>query len=312
MEQETQGAMHSYVRRSSIAAAALAGLLWCCPSFAAVPLPAEHAEIGAGVSQLPRGTWIGPQPPPGWSDIVFVSTPRVVHGDVQSLSSTVLRYAEMLHLVVLADVEKVTPEDGQTPRHRLRRVGFGLAVAAGGALQVVTGPRDSELPQPELGILDSQVVAGAAESLEEMRVLARRTTLALIDSPAVFHQGGENRHRILRMLIWVDPASGRLGQLLWLLREQSDDQLRMALNHAVYLPTPFHEKRQLTVDDDEFNFFGLPKPKAFALVRLPPGRPIPIEGSLGQVLSRRSYSTEQLREFVDGIMRVLREDVSTP
>lgn len=303
-----QGANMSGVGKAVIPGTArLVFMLWLCGSAvtAVAADGAVGAEIGPGVSKLPRGTWVGPQPPAGWSDIVFVSTPRVEHGDVQSLSSTVLRYAEMLHLVVLADVQKTRSGEGAEPRYHLRKVGFGLAVSAGGALQVVTGPRDPELTPPELGILDAQVVAGAADSLDQMRVLARRTTLALIDSPAVFHEDGTNHHRLMRMLIWVDPASGRLGQLLWLLRQESSGQLRTALDHAVYLPTPFHEKRQLYVDENEFNIFGLPKAKAFALVRLPPGRPIPLDESLTVTLSRSSYTTEQLGAFVREVMRAL-------
>ena len=266
-----------------------------------MPIAASAADK---VQKLPSGTLIGPRPPAGWSNVVFVSTPKVAHGDLGKVSSTVVQYAELLHFVVLADVQR--QRVGDNVRHHLVEVGFGLAISKSGALIVASGPRAAGLEPPELGILENQVVRGAAASLDEMRIIGRRSTLMLLDSPAVFSLRGEHQALIMRTLIWVDPLSGKLGHLLWLLKENPNGQLELALPAGAYLPTPFHEQREMRVDADEFNYLGLPGPLGFALVRLPPGKAVAMEGPLATLASRKEYTTEQLRQLIAALNAALR------
>lgn len=272
----------------------LLGSLW-------IPATALAADT---VRKLPAGTLVGPRPPAGWSNVMFVSTPKVAHGDLGKVSSTVVQYAELLHFVVLADVQ--SQRVGDSVRHHLAEVGFGLAISKSGALIVASGPQVAGLEPPELGILENQVVRGAAASLDEMRIIGRRSTLMLLDSPAVFSLRGRHQALIMRTLIWVDPLSGKLGHLLWLLKEKQNGQLELALPTGSYLPTPFHEQREMRVDADEFNYLGLPGRLGFALVRLPPGKAVAMEGPLAPLASRKEYTTEQLRQLIAALNAALR------
>ena len=101
----------------------------------------QSGQADDGIQLIPAGTMASPRPPEGWSDIVFVSTPKVSEGDVDQVPNSVLSYAELLHFVVLADVQSVNKSGMQ--QFQLAKIGVGLAVQRGGSLVVAhtTKPR---------------------------------------------------------------------------------------------------------------------------------------------------------------------------
>jgi hypothetical protein len=107
----------------------------------------------------------------------------------------------------------------------LADIGVGLAMKVGGRWQIVTGPIASNpdsyaarRPAPGLGFISSQVLRTAARSLDDMKIVVRRTTLIIHDSPAVLKLGDQNISGMIRSMIWVDSKTGKLHHILWTLQ----------------------------------------------------------------------------------------------
>jgi hypothetical protein len=231
---------------------------------------------------------------------------------VDQVSSTVTRYAELLSLVILAKVTERKDSNAQS-RFALTDVGYGLAVEQRGRLVVATGegadPALTTTPTlPQLGFLEKQVVAGAEESLESMRLLQQRTTVMLIDSPAVFHWQGEHQALTMRSLIWVESATGRLGQFMWLLASEPGKGEKLALPQGAFVGSPTWEERKMRVDATQFSLLGIPNPLAFALIDLPPGKRIAIPPESEAIAAQSQYSAAQFSDLV----RALNGALQTP
>jgi hypothetical protein len=266
-------------------------------------------ETGHAIEKLPYGSRINRQPPTGWTHTLLVSVPSVDSGDLRQVSTLVTNYAEMLSLVIVARIE---PERSEEPRnYQLRSIGVGMAIRQGDDFVVVTGDDSAaaatssdENPPPRLDMLQKQVVRGASNSLDQMRVVARRTTLILFDSPAVVRLQDRNQSVVMRNLIWVESSSGRIGNLVWLLQPDGKEGMKPALDEARFLPPPFLEQRSLYVDSSQFTL-GIPSSTAFALTQLPAGDPVPLSGRLTELASLPSYEYAQLAELASGLTRVM-------
>ena len=280
---------------------------------AAGAFPLAQGE-DTSVTKLPAGTIIGENPPDNWTDTLFISIPEVSEGDVTKVSTMVTSLAEMLCLVEVArvDIEPSSTVDGAGPKYRLGDVGIGLAVRRGDAFVVVSGPVDTPTGdnRPKLDFIQSQVVASASKSLDDMRIIARRTTLILFDSPAVVRQENKNAELILRTLVWVEASTGKLGKLIWLLKpsDQDSNDQELAMDEICFLTPGFKEARSLYVDSEQFTF-GVPSSRAFALTRLPNGRKVRLGGDLAILAGHKDYSTQQLGMLVAGLSAALKSSV---
>jgi hypothetical protein len=96
----------------------------------------------------------------------------------------------------------------------------------------------------------------------------------------------------LRHAILVDPDTGRLSTLVWLL-SKTPSGFEPAEKTLQLLPANVHEARLLHVLRDRFTF-GIPSPDTFALVRTPQGTPIPYTPDLQQAASVGSFTRDQV------------------
>lgn len=284
----------------SAARCLIAAALWLVLAAAVAAQPVNR------LTKIADGVVVDADPIAGWTERVLLARPRVASGDTAALAELVKENAERLSFVLTARVERV--EGSDPPEHRLQEIGVGLAAKIDGRLRVVTGPVASgqqPLRSQHLGFIANRVVTSAERSLDAMRVIVRRTTLVIFDSPAVLHLRGANREAVVRSMIWVEPASGKLHHALWALRKGSQREWELALDHGVYLPVPFEEDRILHVDGDQFRF-GIPTATAFGLASLPPGLPFSFEGPLGELACRAVYDEETLGELAEGLIAALR------
>lgn len=269
-----------------------------------------------GLVNIDAGTVVDDDGVAGWSDLVLVAVPRVGSGDTEAISSLVKEHAELLTFVVAARVQRPWHHGGEAAggsgddqRATLRQVGVGLATTVDGRLRIVSGPAPqgptAEEP-PQLGMLASQVLRSAQRSLDDMRVVVRRTTLMLYDSPAVVRVGKQNRRCVVRSLLWIEPDNGKLHHVLWVINN-TEQRWRPAFPHGVYLPVPFREDRVLHVQADQFTF-GIPAPTAIALAALPPGHPFPLDAALEKLACQPQYDEQTLAELTKALVAALRRD----
>lgn len=276
---------------------ALAILAWW--GYSAVSQAAEGIPT---VTKIAAGTNIPFKKGSKWTHVLMVSQPHVTAGDAERISTQVKSYAEMLSFVIAAEVKEAR-DANQQRRYALADVGYGLAVQQDEQLMVVSGGElvkettEQELPV-KLGILDRQFVAGAEESLDAMRVLHRRTTVMLVDSPAVYYLAGTHQATTMRSLIWVESATGQVGQFMWLLTDRLGEPNKLALPYGTFVADSTWEERNMRVDKTQFNFLGIPGPLAFALTALPPGKHINLSPTIEPIATRRSYSEAEFSQLV--------------
>ena len=279
---------------------------------------------GGKLTLIASGTRLGGERIEGWTDPVLIAVPRVGSGDVEGIAKLVKENAELLSFVVLARVEDRPVEaassaaSGATAKHRavLADVGVGLAMKVSGQWQVVTGPaapagsESARSAVPELGFVAGQVLRTAAESLEDMRVIVRRTTLLIYDSPAVVKIAGQNQEVTVRSMLWIESSSGRLHHALWVMRHGSRQHWMPALEEGVYMKVPMVEDRVLHVQADRFTF-GIPSATALGLEALPPGRRFSLAGRLGELACRTVYDEATLGELAMMLVAALRKSAAT-
>lgn len=216
----------------------------------------------------------------------------------------------------LSPVEPGSPEPdtkaSSPPPAVLADIGVGLATKVRGRLQVVSGPAAkpgsaaAASPAPDLGFISGQVLRTAGESLGEMRIVARRTTLVMYDSPAVIRIGDCNVEATVRALIWVEANSGRLHHMLWVMQRGRRQHWMPGLESGVYLKVPLVEDRVLHVDADRLTF-GIPSATAIGLAKLPPGYRFSLAGDLGDLACRTEYDESSLAQLATRLVAALRE-----
>lgn len=312
---------------------------------AAGGLPSSHAadDTVASVTQIAAGTQLEGETVEGWTHRVLIAHPRIATGDIDKIGSVVKDNAELFSFVILARVERprrdspaaavlsapspVDPDSpspmdpsvaapdvpaGAQPPAVLADVGVGLATRVRGRLQVVSGPpakpgtAAAASPGPDLGFISGQVLRTAAQSLDEMRIVARRTTLMLYDSPAVIRIADCNVDATVRALIWVEADSGRLHHMLWVMQRGRRQHWMPGLETGVYLAVPLVEDRMLHVEADRLTF-GIPSATAIGLAKLPPGHRFSLAGELGDLACRTEYDESSLAKLATQLVAALRK-----
>jgi hypothetical protein len=292
-------------RRVSICTAAVVLIVLCGSVVLAQPQ--------AGLTKIAAGTQVDRPAIPLWSHSVLIARPRVAAGDVDAVAEIVIKHAEFLSFVLLARVEQSSDRD--PPVSLLRDIGVGLATMIDGRWTVVSGPADLEPqgagdpPLADLGFIANRVLQSAERTLDDMKIIVRRTTLILYDSPAVINLSGSNQLAVVRSMLWIEPHSGKLHHAMWALQKGQRQPWVAALEQGVYLPVPFEEDRILHVDSRQFRF-GIPAATAFALASLPPGYPFSLAGRLGELACQETYNEAELRELAVGLIASLRREAT--
>lgn len=257
---------------------------------ASVPLATEvHAAQDPGwdfqpvpMPRIPAGTVVGGDSVEGWSHPVLFVRGSLSAGDTEAVSSTVRRYGEMFNLNLLANVKKAGEAD-----YFLERVAIGFSTPIAGRNVVITRDTHKQLGA-NLGMIGGSVFSGNEEALKDAKQVARYRHGLVMDAPTLMLVDGEHKLRMVRHFFWVSKATGKLGALVWALNDDGGDRYAVAGSAMQLLPPNMHENRVMHVDGNEFTF-GIPSKRAFALVRVPQGRGIPMNPSLREAAGVRSF-----------------------
>jgi hypothetical protein len=287
--------------------------LIACTFFVLDPARAENAFRAASatrsavdlthkpVPRLEAGIVIGQEKDNGYSDLVTLVLPRLSSGHVDSLPEFARRYASMFKLTVLANV---TPQkNGERTLYLLDKIGIGFAMNIKGEMVVVTRATANELGA-ELGMIDRGVLGGNEDCLEDVIQVARTRRLIVFDAKANMLIGNEHEERIIRHFIWASPASGKLGFLVWQLKENASGQYDIDSPAMQLLPSGYREDRQIHVSDGGW-LSSVPTPDRFALVRLPQGTPVPFTEQLKGVAGKKEMTQKDLDQLLSGTSQSL-------
>ena len=265
--------------------------------------PSTSVDIDVAPKPLARlspGIVVGEEARFGYSDLVTLIEPRLVSGHIDSLPKFARRYAGMFKLTVLANVIS-QQANGQT-RYLLDKLGIGFAMEIGDRTIVVTKDTANDLGA-QLGVIDRSVLGGNENCLNDVTQIARTPQLIVFDAEANMLVQGEHQERILRHLIWVSPKTGKLGYLVWLLRDgdtfgETEDYALDSLTMKL-LPAGYREDRRINVADGGI-LSSIPTPDRFALIALPEGTDVPFNASLRRVAVKKEMTALTLRQLVDG------------
>lgn len=253
------------------------------------PLPPPASEEAPVIDltrrtldQIPVGAIIGKSPPPGWSHLVLITIPTLVPEDERDAPRIATHYARMFKFTILANV--VPRESAARRSFDLEKVARGFAMTIKNQETIVNGQNTLG---GDLGMFGKLILQENESILNnEVHQIARTRTMLIFDAQSVMLRGTDHVNMIMRHALLVDPPTGRLYTLVWLLTrsyEPAEDVLQL-------LPEGMWEKRLLSVKRDKFNFAGIPSREAFALRRVPPGTPVPYTLQLKEAATAREFS----------------------
>jgi hypothetical protein len=248
---------------------------------AAVPVDLKPQPL----PHIPVGAVIGDGPPPGWSHLVLMATPTLTEEDQRDTPRMAAQYAQMFKFTILANVSRASPT------FRLDKVALGFATRVNGRETVING---KETLDAELGLFGRRVLA-ENETIVDRDVLqiARTETMCLFDAQTVMRVGTEHVRRVMRHAVLVNPATGQLSTVVWLLVAAPPDGYQAAEKQLQLLPPGTREARLLSVKRDQFTL-GMPTPEAFALRRIPQGIPVPYTPDLESAAAVKHFSADQV------------------
>ncbi len=279
------------------------GVVVCCAEWIFVPAPAPYDVNVGPVELLPPGTVVGDTAPDGWTHLIIKSRPRIASGAVERLGPTQIRYGTFLFMTTVARV--VSKRSHLRTRYTLDAIAIGLGTTVDGK-DMVLSPKTQKDLGANLGFIFRVILLGAyKKQQEEVHLVARSPTFAVLDTPALMLRRGRHEDVTLRYTLLVDGATGRLDTLVWLIdRADPDDILPGPLE---WLPPNKQEQAPLHVDGNEITPIFGPGPRAYAVERIPQGdQSLSIPETLKSLAGQEHFSTDEAVQLHEGLRRLLR------
>lgn len=269
----------------------------------AVSASGEQLYQPRSLMRIPPGTVIGREVPEGWTNLVLFVNPRIGSGDVNAVSSTVSSYTKMFKLVILANTVK-TNTNGQASYH-VDKLGVGFAKQIGDRYVIVTSDTQAKLGGG-LSVIGRSVLSENEDMLNQVRLVTSAPTFNVFDADAFVLRGRQHKEMVMRHAVWCSSSTGHMGTMVWLLDRNGQGAYQMAENNLQLLPNHCVEDRLMNVKKDRFTF-GIPASDAFALVRIPQGRPIPVTPQLRTAAVAKQFTPTSTRNLVTAINAALRQ-----
>ncbi len=254
----------------------------------------------AQVALIEPGTRINPDAPPAGTHLVFRSSPKLASGDVNKVRKAI-RDAVVTYTTILIVRSEPDPER----QGRFRRGQFAVGVGRpDGTEDVVLTKATAEGLGISLGFIEKQVLGGREKELNTVRSPGSSPTMAIVDFRSNYVRVGERVPIVLRYVALVDPATGKVETVHWVL-DETPEGLRFS-GDSLKLLSPNHKMNwPMDVDGREINALGAPHDGAFAVTKLPEGVELPAPGQLKTAASEKSFSIEASARLEEALRRVL-------
>ena len=264
------------------------------------PEPAAVAEpLGGGAApffdvvprsleRIPVGTVIGREAPKDWTNLILFATPTLTEEDLRDAPKMATHYAKMFKFTLLGNVAGY--KGGGKTTYQLQKVARGFAIDINGKETIVDGKNTLGA---DLGLFGKRILAENEAILDkDVYQVARTSTMLVFDAQSTMLSGKDHVKLLMRHAMLVDPDTGRLRTLVWLLAKGPSGYIP-AEKTMQLLPPNMQEARLLHVLKDRFTL-GIPSPDAFALVRIPQGQAIPFTPDLQQAAAVASFGRDQV------------------
>lgn len=277
------------------------------PSVAPPAWAGDYDVSAAPPEVIAPGTVVGTGPPTGWSHLVIKSLPRVRESEKPNVPSApvvgrdlTIRMAAWMFTAFAADVVREPP--GSATRYRLRAIGLGLGASGPKGDMVVTSATARE-HGVEMNWIKDQVLDTGYKVQGQAVIPARGPTFALLDTPVVARCGDRNRLVRYRYALLVNPDTGALDVLLWVLGAEGGECAD--LTRAVLLDPGCIDPAELIPDPKEFDG---PRPSdlSFAVDRLPPHRlEVALPPELRAAAAGTKFTSDEARALESGLRALL-------
>jgi len=182
-----------------------------------IPRPAANPAVAspARLEQLPAGIALeGENPPAGWTHLVFKSIPKLVTGDLDTVSSQAFEIAQRIRPMMVAEIRRGS-DDPRSPFH-LKRVGVGLcAPGKEEGTDVVVSTMSIAGTRGQWTTKQRLILAALSYESAKAKLAAATSTFALVRSPVIFLVDGRHRKLDLCYALRVEPQTGRLETIVW-------------------------------------------------------------------------------------------------
>jgi hypothetical protein len=261
-----------------------------------LPDPRSGKELAPrGFDRIPAGTVVGDKAAEGWTHIVSVAKPSLGSGDVDQAPGPAVSLTDMFWPAILAKVKK----DGQG--HVLDTVAIGYALPVGDKRVIATS---TDRAGAKLGLFGPQVMKENEKFLDDSRQPAYTATMQVFDIPGLVLRDNEHRPMFIRHAVLVNPKTGELASVHWLMEKEGDEAYPLADAEAQVLPPNYREDRVLNVKADKISF-GIPSPDAFAQVRLGQGRAAKWTPALKQTAGLKKFTTKTAADLEAGLRELI-------
>jgi hypothetical protein len=220
------------------------------------------------VAPIPPGLVIDKSAPKGWSHLIVKSGAVAGAGDVAKMSATTRELSGLFFSAIVANVTSEKTSAGL--RYRLDKVAVGLGTRIAGVDKIISLETQRDLGA-NLGFLQRTALRKATDRIQNVQMVARSDSLAVVDAPVYMLLRNKHLPATLRYVVLVDPKTGQLNTLIWAIERSEAGDSRGVVGHMEWLPPNKVEERVLHVDASEFSL-GLVTERAMAMTRLFKGK----------------------------------------
>ncbi len=251
---------------------------------------------------IPPGVVVGNKGAANWNRVILLATPRIASGDTTKLSESVRTAVSKLTLTILATVQRETSGDANE-LYRLNEVGVAYSTTINQKLTTISLDSAARLGA-RLDFYSRQMLSENEKQIASLKLVVRTSTLAIFDAPAIMFRDGMHKDFVTRHLIWIDPKTGKLALVIWLMSVNSNGRADVAEKTLRVVAPGTNEDRKIHVDGRSF-FLGIPSERSFALEDLPPGANIAWSSDAQHMATRETYPTNELSEFAAALNQML-------
>ncbi|HZT81700.1 MAG TPA: hypothetical protein VFA26_15845, partial [Gemmataceae bacterium] len=188
--------------------------------------------------------------------------------------------------------------------HYLEKVAVGFALDSKGQ-SVIATPKQLP-PGVSLGLIGQNVFEKNEEGLRDVPQVARSRTMCVFDATkALMLREGKHQRMVIRHVVLVNPADGKVQTLVWLLGPGRDGGLVPAEDAMQLLPPGLKEDRVINVKKEKFGVLGIPAEDAFAMVRIPQGTPVKWTPDLQKVAAVRTFTADSAAQLEAELRKAL-------
>ena len=254
----------------------------------------------AHIALIEPGTRINPDAPPAGMHLVFRSSPTLASGTVNKVRKAIRDALDTYTTLLIVRSE---PDPGNS--NRFRRGQFAVGVGKpDGTEDVVLTKATAEGLGISLGFIEKQVLGEREKDLNTVRSPGSSPTMAIVDFRSNYVRVGERVPIVLRYAALVDPATGNVDTIHWVL-DETPEGLRFS-GDSMKLLSPNHKMNwPMDVDGREINALGAPRDGAFAVTKLPEGAELPAPGQLKTAAAAKSFSAETIARLEEALRSLL-------